>query len=94
MPMRHHYLSVWNAQQVTFVKIQQNLLSSVKMEHTVKGILPIALCALQVSGTDICSAQVILSITASRVGLPPVAGADLEGWYGGSIEPPKLEQLK
>ena len=52
MLMRHHYLSVWNVQQVTFVKIQQNLLSFVKMEHTVKGILPIALCALQDSGTD------------------------------------------
>ena len=52
MPMRHHYLSVWNVQQVTFVKIQQNLPSFVKMEHTVQGTLPIALCALQDSGTD------------------------------------------
>ena len=52
MPMRHHSLSVWNVQQVTFVKIQQNLLSFVKMEHTVKGILPIALCVHQDSGID------------------------------------------
>ena len=52
MPMRHPYLGVWSVQLVTFVKIQQNLQSFVKMEHIVKGTLPIALCALPDSGTD------------------------------------------
>lgn len=52
MQMRHPYLSVWNVQLVTFVKIQQNPLSFVKMEHIVQGARPIVLCALQDSGTD------------------------------------------
>lgn len=60
--MTHPYCSVWRVLLVTFVKIQQNPLSLVKVVHTAKGVLPTALCALQDSGTE----NVIMDPAMSR----------------------------
>ena len=65
MLMRHPYPDVWNVQLVTFVKIQQNPQSLVRMEHTVKEVLPIAQCALQDSGI-ICCVITFLAVVTSQ----------------------------
>lgn len=52
MLMRYYYFSVWNVQQVIFVKIQQNFSFFVKMEYIVQGILLIVLRVFQDLGID------------------------------------------